>query len=86
MGVKGGGCSGLSYTFAWERLARTGDEVFEGPDGAKLKSTRKPSLSERHGARLRTSLLGRGCVQQPERQVVLRLWQLFRRIGNLEPG
>ena len=29
VGVKGGGCSGLSYTFAWERVARTGDEVFE---------------------------------------------------------
>ena len=36
VGVKGGGCSGLSYTFAWEREARFGDAVFEGPDGAKL--------------------------------------------------
>ena len=36
VGVKGGGCSGLSYTFAWERQMRTGDEVFEGPEGAKL--------------------------------------------------
>jgi len=35
VGVKGGGCSGLSYTFAWEKQARTGDEVFEGPAGAK---------------------------------------------------
>ena len=25
VGVKGGGCSGLSYTFAWEREARLGD-------------------------------------------------------------
>ena len=33
VGVKGGGCSGLSYTFAWERQPRLGDEVFEGPEG-----------------------------------------------------
>jgi iron-sulfur cluster assembly protein len=36
VGVKGGGCSGLSYTFGWEREPRLGDEVFEGPDGAKI--------------------------------------------------
>ena len=35
VGVKGGGCSGLSYTFAWEKQARMGDEVFEGPQGAR---------------------------------------------------
>src|SRR5256885_7052482 len=38
VGVKGGGCSGLSYTFAWEKQARTGDEIFEGPEGAKIRS------------------------------------------------
>ena len=31
VGVKGGGCSGLSYVFAWEKEARFGDEVFQGP-------------------------------------------------------
>ena len=41
VGVKGGGCSGLSYTFAWEKQARTGDEIFEGPDGAKIYVDRK---------------------------------------------
>ena len=35
VGVKGGGCSGLSYTFAWERQPRLGDEVFE-EHGAKI--------------------------------------------------
>src|SRR3970282_637328 len=35
VGGKGGGCSGLSYTFAWEREPRFGGEVFEGP-GAKI--------------------------------------------------
>ena len=44
VGVKGGGCSGLSYTFAWEKQARTGDEVFEGPDGAKIYVDKKSLL------------------------------------------
>ena len=29
VGIKGGGCSGLSYTVAWEKEARLGDEVVE---------------------------------------------------------
>src|ERR1043166_265448 len=44
VGVKGGGCSGLSYTFAWEREARLGDEVFEGPDGARIYVDKKSLL------------------------------------------
>jgi iron-sulfur cluster assembly protein len=44
VGVKGGGCSGLSYIFAWERQERTGDEVFEGPEGARLYVDRKSLL------------------------------------------
>src|SRR5205809_3393286 len=44
VGVKGGGCSGLSYTFAWEKTARTGDEVFEGPEGAKIYVDKKSLL------------------------------------------
>ena len=44
VGVKGGGCSGLSYTFSWERQARTGDEVFEGPVGAKIYIDKKSLL------------------------------------------
>ena len=34
--IKAGGCSGLSYTFAWEATARDGDQVFEGADGSKV--------------------------------------------------
>jgi iron-sulfur cluster assembly protein len=34
--IKAGGCSGLSYTFAWEAAARDGDHVFERPDGSKV--------------------------------------------------
>jgi iron-sulfur cluster assembly protein len=44
VGVKGGGCSGLSYTFAWEKEPRFGDEVFEGRDGAKIFVDRKSLL------------------------------------------
>ena len=44
VGVKGGGCSGLSYTFAWEREARLGDQVFDGPDGAKIFIDKKSLL------------------------------------------
>ena len=44
VGVKGGGCSGLSYTFSWERQPRLSDEVFEGPEGAKIYVDKKSLL------------------------------------------
>ena len=44
VGIKGGGCSGLSYTFAWEREPRLGDQVFEEPEGAKIFVDRKSLL------------------------------------------
>lgn len=44
VGVKGGGCSGLSYTFAWEKAERFGDQVFEGPEGAKIFVDKKSLL------------------------------------------
>jgi iron-sulfur cluster assembly protein len=34
--IKAGGCSGLSYTFAWEAAPREGDLVFEGADGTRV--------------------------------------------------
>ena len=46
VGVKGGGCSGLSYTFAWEREPRLGDEGFEGPEGAKILQVQDRLLKE----------------------------------------
>ena len=36
IGVKAGGCSGLSYTFAWEAEPRDGDHIYEGPEGSKV--------------------------------------------------
>ena len=63
VGVKGGGCSGLSYTFSWEKQARTGDEVVEGPEGAKIYVDRK-SLLYLNGTALDydTSLMSKGFV------------------------
>lgn len=34
--VKAGGCSGFSYTFAWDDQAKDNDHVFNGADGAKV--------------------------------------------------
>jgi iron-sulfur cluster assembly accessory protein len=34
--LKDGGCSGYSYTFAWDSSARENDQVFEGADGARV--------------------------------------------------
>jgi iron-sulfur cluster assembly protein len=63
VGVKGGGCSGLSYTFAWEREARLGDEVYEGVDGAKIFVDKK-SLLFLNGTVLEydTNLVSKGFV------------------------
>jgi iron-sulfur cluster assembly protein len=36
IGIKAGGCSGLSYVFAWEPGPKAGDYVFDGPDGSKV--------------------------------------------------
>lgn len=63
VGVKAGGCSGFEYTFAWERLERTGDSVFEGPNGARVFVDAK-SLRLLDGSVLDydTSLLSKGFV------------------------
>ena len=53
IGIKAGGCSGLSYTFAWEATPRENDHIFEGLEGAKVfiiqratgSSTAQPSIT-----------------------------------------
>jgi iron-sulfur cluster assembly protein len=62
VGIKGGGCSGLSYTFAWEKEARLGDEVVEAA-GVKLFVDKKSLLFLR-GTTLDydTSLMSKGFV------------------------
>ena len=61
VGIKGGGCSGLSYTFSWEKEARLGDEVFDGPDGTRVFVDKK-SLLYLDGTTLEydTALMGKG--------------------------
>ena len=61
VGIKGGGCSGLSYTFSWEKEARLGDEVFEGPGGTKVFVDKK-SLLYLDGTTLEydAALMGKG--------------------------
>ena len=65
VGIKGGGCSGLSYTFAWEKQARTGDEVIEGPENTRLFVDKK-SLIYLNNTVLDydTSLMSKGFVFQ----------------------
>lgn len=36
VGIKAGGCSGLSYIFKWEQLPTPDDQIFESRDGAKI--------------------------------------------------
>ena len=63
VGIKAGGCSGLSYTFAWEPAPRETDHVFGGPEGAKVFVDRK-SYEFIKGTTLDydTSLVSRGFV------------------------
>jgi iron-sulfur cluster assembly protein len=63
VGVKGGGCSGLSYTFSWEKQPRLGDEVFGGPNESKIFVDKK-SLLYLNGTVLDydTSLMSKGFV------------------------
>jgi iron-sulfur cluster assembly protein len=61
VGVKGGGCSGLSYTFSWEHESRLGDQIVEGPGGVKVFVDKK-SLIYLAGTSLEydAALMGKG--------------------------
>ena len=63
VGVKAGGCSGLSYLFAWEDGPRSGDQVFEGSHEARIYVDRK-SLRFLDGTELDydTNLVSKGFV------------------------
>jgi iron-sulfur cluster assembly protein len=63
VGVKAGGCSGLSYVFAWEAAAGPEDDVFEGPDQSKIFVDKK-SLKFIDGTELDydTALISKGFV------------------------
>jgi iron-sulfur cluster assembly protein len=36
VGVKAGGCNGMSYVFRWDTAAKLNDEVFESPEGTPI--------------------------------------------------
>ena len=80
VGVKGGGCSGL------ELHVRVGEAGAPRRRGVRRPGRREdfrrqeePAVPERHGARLRHEPDQPGLrVQQPEREVDLRLWELLR--------
>jgi iron-sulfur cluster assembly protein len=61
VGVKAGGCSGYEYVFGWEKDPRATDQVFDGPDGARIFVDPK-SYSLLDGTELDydTSLMSRG--------------------------
>ena len=63
VGVKAGGCSGLSYVFAWEAEPKTDDEVIAAPQGARVFVDRK-SFRFLDGTTLDydTSLMSKGFV------------------------
>ena len=65
VGVKGGGCSGLSYTFAWESQPRLGDEIIDGPENTRLFIDKKSLLYlDNTVLDYDTSLLSKGFVFQ----------------------
>ena len=61
VGVKAGGCSGLSYVFAWEQEAKATDLVLDAPGGGRVFVDPK-SLKFLDGTLLDydTSLLSKG--------------------------
>lgn len=65
IGVKAGGCSGLSYVFDWEAAPKENDQVFEGADGARVFVDPR-SLRVLDGTTLDydTSLLSKGFIFQ----------------------
>ena len=82
VGVKGGGCSGLSYTFALGDASRGSATRCSRADGAKIFVDKKSYLFL-NGTTLDydTALLTQGLrVPQPEREADLRLRQLLRRV------
>ena len=36
VGVKAGGCNGMSYVFRWDAAPTSNDEVFESADGTRI--------------------------------------------------
>jgi iron-sulfur cluster assembly protein len=63
VGVKAGGCSGLSYVFTWEAAPSEQDRVFDGPEDSRIYVDPK-SYRFLEGTQLDydTSLISKGFV------------------------
>ena len=81
--VQGGGCSGFSYDLYFDQPQET-DRPFE-VKGVKLDLRRdEPHVPRRYRDRLRRGTARRRVqVQQPEREVDLRLRLVVQRLGSL---
>ena len=87
IGIKAGGCSGLSYVFAWEPAPKDGDHVFDGPEGSRVFVDRK-SYKFIDGTTLDydTSLVSKGFhLRQPERQRHVRVRDVIQRVASSLP-
>ncbi len=85
MGVKGGGCSGMSYNLEFDSEMGPHDKVFE-VDGIKVVVDKK-SYIYLNGTTLdyvQQGLTGGLHLRQPPGQIELRLWDLV--FGVAEPG
>jgi len=60
VGVKGGGCSGLSYNLTFESQSRTGDKVFQRENVKLFLRFEELYLFERNGSGLRQRTHGQG--------------------------
>lgn len=61
VGVKGGGCSGFSYSLGFDDAIRDTDQIFEGPDGIKVVVDPKSFLYLNNTeVDFEESLMGRG--------------------------
>jgi len=65
VGVKSGGCSGLSYDLKFDRTLQGDDKLFEDNEVRILVDKKKPTLLDRHYARVFWwTQWKRLCVQQ----------------------
>ena len=84
IGIKAGGCSGLSYTFAWEAAPRETDHVFDGPEGAKVFVDPK-SYGFIKGTTLDydTSLVSKGFIfNNPNAKSIVRVRNVVQRVSG----
>ena len=83
IGIKAGGCSGLSYVFAWEPAPRDGrSRVRRARRREGFRRPEELQVHRRHHARLRHEPRQQGIhVQQPEREEHVRVRDVIQRVA-----